>query len=83
MTDKPLSETQAKVLRYLARQPNGQGQIAGHGRAPELSAARALQRRGLTGSWRTGHYYLTDAGRPVAEAELEAWRAKRAQEAAR
>lgn len=71
------SETQKKVLRYLARQPNGSGQIAGYGRAAELSASRALARRGLLGNSRTGHYFLTDEGRIIAAELLAKWSADR------
>jgi len=57
-----MSPTQERVLRFLAAQSNNSGQIAGYGRAPWLSAAHALQRKGLVNSYRTGRYYLTKAG---------------------
>jgi hypothetical protein len=57
-----LSPTQQRVLRIVSKAPNGQRQIAGHGMAPFLSAARALVRKGLLRSWQTGHYCITDEG---------------------
>ena len=60
-----LSETQVKVMRYIRKHDlnDTTEQIAGHGRAPWLSACRALVRRGLARTWRSGYYGLTDAGR--------------------
>ena len=68
-TEAQLSPTQQKVLRRLGRQHAGDhGQIAGHGMAPYLSAARALARKGLAITFRTGCYHITPAGRAVLEA---------------
>ena len=66
-----LSATQTKVLLFISRHPNANAQIAGYGRAPWLSAARALVRRGLAGTYLTGHYYLTDEGKALAVKTLE------------
>jgi hypothetical protein len=62
-----LSQTQVKVMRYIARHEVNKGcsvQLAGHGRAPWLSAARSLVRKGFAvpGS-RTGYYGITESGR--------------------
>ncbi len=59
-----ISKTQMRVLGRMARYPNHLPmQIAGFGMAPQLSAARALVRKGLAraGS-KTGHYKITEAG---------------------
>lgn len=60
-----LSPTQVKVMRYIRKYDlnDTTEQIAGNGRAPWLSACRALVRRGLARTWRSGYYGLTDAGR--------------------
>jgi hypothetical protein len=60
-----LNPTMWRVLRHLSRGPNGRQQIAGHGRAPYLSAARGLMRRGLANSWETGVYWISSQGREV------------------
>lgn len=59
-----ISETQLKVMRYIARNATNRTsvQIAGYGRASWLSASGALVRKGLARTWRTGHYALTDDG---------------------
>jgi hypothetical protein len=62
-----LTETQEKVLKLVAKSLNGQRQIAGHGMGPYLSAARALVRKGLLGSYQTGHFYITDEGKAAAK----------------
>ena len=59
-----LSDTQKKVLRILAKR-QGEVQLAGHGRAAYLSAARALVRKGLARTWHTGKYATTEAGREL------------------
>jgi len=56
-----LSPTQKRVLLRVSRCPYDV-QLAGYGRAPLLSAARALVRKGLLGSYQTGCFYLTKAG---------------------
>jgi hypothetical protein len=61
-----LSETQQKMLKLLFVHYEKHGtekQIAGYGNAKWLSAGRALTRKGLAGSWRTGYYHITEAGR--------------------
>lgn len=65
-----LSETQRKVLRLLAREPNMMGGLGGNGRGPVLSAARALERRGVIRSYRTSHYVVVNEYRDMARAEL-------------
>lgn len=56
------------VLEMVAVEPNGMMQIAGHCRAPHLSAARSLVRKGYLRDGRfTGHYVITDKGRAVFE----------------
>jgi hypothetical protein len=60
-----LSRTQRYVLQWLATDTISV-QIAGHGNAPYLSAARALVRRGLAWTYATGHFGLTDKGRALA-----------------
>lgn len=58
-----LSPTQRKVLIVLARNQVAIP-LAGKGRAPYLSAARALVRKGLAfAGQHTGHYGATEAGR--------------------
>lgn len=56
-----LSRFQQRLLAFLSN--HSSVQIAGHGMASWLSVAGALQRRGLADSHRTGHYYLTKAGK--------------------
>ena len=56
-----LSATQIKVLRMLAKS-QCEVQIAGHGMAPYLSAARALVRKGFAKTWNTGKYLATAEG---------------------
>jgi len=58
---EPGSPTQEQMLRYLVAR--GHTQVAAHGRAPWLSASRALVRRGLANSWRTGWYAPTEEGK--------------------
>lgn len=57
----PGSAIQERLLRRLAKEQT-QSQIAGYGMAQWLSAARALERRGLASSYRTGWYYATESG---------------------
>lgn len=58
-----LSPTQRKVLTVLARNQVAIP-LAGKGRAPYLSAARALVRKGFAyAGAHTGWYGATDAGR--------------------
>ena len=61
----PCSETQEKMLRILCSlcKSSYHTQVAGHGRVKWLSAARALVRRGLAATYRTGWYAPTDVGR--------------------
>lgn len=72
-----LSPTQRKVLRIIARAPNHCRQIAGHKAGPLLSAARALVRKGVLGSWRTGYFFIQSDYIAKADAELTRWRAER------
>lgn len=65
-----LSDTQRKVLRLLAREPNMMGGLGGHGRGPILSAARALERKGVIRSYQTSHYVVVNEYRDMARAEL-------------
>jgi len=68
-----LSEAQVRVLRFVHRGLNNSRQVAGYGNAGKLSAANALVRKGLLGSYRTGHYYVTNAGEAyLAERQSEA-----------
>jgi len=65
-----LSETQKLVMRYIRRHSGNIGghvQIAGNGRAPWLSASRALVRKGLAITYRSGRYALTPEGREIAD----------------
>jgi hypothetical protein len=67
-------------MRYVCRNATNKGtsvQIAGNARGPWLSACRALVRKGLMRTWRTGHYALTDEGQPIAEALVAEWREAR------
>jgi hypothetical protein len=64
-----LSETQIKVMRILAKR-SGEVQLAGHGMAPYLSAARALVKKGLAKTWHTGKYAATDDGKKYYEENL-------------
>jgi len=57
----PGSAIQETMLRILVKR--GQTQVAGYGRAKWLSAARALVRRGLAFTYRTGHYCPDEAGK--------------------
>lgn len=57
----PPTEAQFKVLRHLEKQ-QGWTQIAGHGMAGHMSAARALKRRGLVIEGPTGSFGITNAG---------------------
>lgn len=59
-----LSPTQQRVMRYLAQSVT-EIQVAGKGRAPFLSAANALRRKGFATSYRTGWFKLTDEGRAI------------------
>lgn len=60
-----ISQTQQKVLMFLA-DAQGPRNLTGHGRAPYMSAARALVRKGLAyQGTRTGHYGATEAGRTL------------------
>ncbi len=60
-----LTKTQLKVLSMVGNSPNGQAQIAGHGMAPLLSAARALVRKDLLGSYETTKFAITNEGLSV------------------
>ena len=63
-----LSVTQQRVLKWIYREPNRcEVQVAGHGRAPLLSAARALVRKGLARTFNTGRYAATEAGRALVD----------------
>lgn len=57
-----LSEHQTKLLIALDKHYPLEIQLAGYGRAKWLSVARALKRRGLAHSWKTGYYSATEAG---------------------
>jgi len=57
----PGSAIQETMLRILVKR--GQTQVAGYGRAKWLSAARALVRRGLAFTYRTGFYCPDEAGK--------------------
>jgi hypothetical protein len=61
-----LSKHQQKLLKWLGADQCGR-QVAGYGMAKWLSAARALQRRGLADSYRTGSYFVTEKGRATLE----------------
>ena len=65
-----LSDTQRKALRLLAREPNMMGGLGGNGRGPVLSAARALERKGVFRSYHTSHYVIVEAYRDMAREEL-------------
>lgn len=60
-----LTETQKRLMRWLRKQPNQMGQIAGNGQAPYLQSARALVRKGLLIEWRTSQFATTDEGRNI------------------
>ena len=66
-----MSPTQQRVFRFIMRRGNYHGQIAGHGRAPWLSAAHALIRKGFFVSFRTGEFVLTEQGRALSVALME------------
>ena len=71
------SDTQRKVMRFVCRNALNKGsdvQIAGNGRGPWLSACRALVRKGLMHTRRSGKYGLTPEGQPIAEQFLAEWR---------
>lgn len=68
-----LSDTQRKVLRMLARVPNMMDGLAGNGRGPILSAARALERKGVLRSYRTSHYAVVSEYHEMARVELARW----------
>lgn len=57
-----LSVHQQKVFGWLVKADTNV-QIAGYRRAAQLSAARALVRKGLAHTWRTGFYCLSQQGR--------------------
>lgn len=57
-----LSEHQLKLLATLDKHYPLEIQLAGYGQAKWLSVARALKRRGLAHSWKTGYYSVTDVG---------------------
>jgi hypothetical protein len=73
---RPLTTTQEKVMRMVGRAPNQCRPIAGHGMAPYMSAARALERQGLLMRGAYG-YFLTECGRHVAKDLIEAYEAKK------
>ena len=61
-----LSIHQEKVFGWLVK-ADLNVQIAGDGRAAQLSAARALVRKGLARTWRTGFYCISPEGRAYAK----------------
>lgn len=69
------SEMQKKVLRIIARRDGEQ--LSGNGQAGAIASANALVRRGLLRSPWSSCYYLTDAGKPIAQAFLEQYRAEK------
>lgn len=69
------SEMQKKVLRIIARRDGEQ--LSGNGCAGAISSAKALVRRGLLCTPGSSCYYLTDAGKPIAKALLEQYRAEK------
>lgn len=65
MNEIQLSDLQWKMIRYLSREILTSRQIAGYGAAPRISACRALVRRGLAYTYRTGHFGLTTEGKAL------------------
>lgn len=73
-----LSTTQRKVLRLLAATPNQTGVLGGRGRAPLVSAARVLERKGvILRASRAGHLAVSGAYRDMAREELSRHAAER------
>ena len=62
-----LSGRQASMLMWLRKHDDHIVQIAGYGRAPHLSIAHALVRRGLAFTFRTGCFSLTEEGEERAD----------------
>ena len=72
-----LSATQLRVLRELSRQPNAYGNLGGNGRGPILSAARALERKGLLRRPGCSTYVIREEYRHAAASHLNQWREDR------
>lgn len=73
-----LTDTQRNVLRMLARAPNSMDNLGGNGRGPILSAARALERKGVVTRMACSTYAIKREYREAAAAELARWRAEKA-----
>jgi len=62
---RELTDIQLKMLKHLYRRKQAgiiYVPIAGYGNAPYLSACRALVRKGLATTYKTGFFDITEAG---------------------